>query len=371
MHISSGQIFAEYKEVDMLSGRENYIRTIEYNSPAYVPSILDKTWANLAWLWEKDESKEKRIRELQVQFPDDRLGALNAARNETGPVSEDGSTRRVDEWGTRWMDHGHGEKPDVYPLAQGYNLLAGYTFPDPDLPGRFDQVDRLLSDRGNRYVQGQVWFTLFERLWMLRGFENALLDPYVDKENFTRLRDLIVEFNLGLIDHWLERGVDAVYFSDDWGSQRSLLMNPDDWRKFYEPAYRRMFERVREGGAHVWMHLCGNISAILADLIDIGLNVLNPIQPQALDLEVLAREFGGKVCFNGGVDIQGTMVHGSPGDVRREIYKLVDLFGGPDGGYIGGTSHTIMPETPLDNVIAMYETFLELLPEEYRIANAS
>jgi uroporphyrinogen-III decarboxylase len=162
-----------------------------------------------------------------------------------------------------------------------------------------------------------------------------------------------------MIDQWLKRRVDGVFFSDDWGSQRGLLINPEDWRKFYKPAYQAMFRRVRDGGAHVLMHLCGNISPILPDLIDIGLNVLNPVQPQALDVRWLSREFGGKVCFNGGVDVQGTMVRETPEAVRTEVHTLVELFGRFNGGYIGGTSHTIMPETPLDNVIALYEAFAE------------
>jgi uroporphyrinogen decarboxylase len=194
---------------------------------------------------------------------------------------------------------------------------------------------------------------------MLRGYENMLLDPYMHESEFCSLRDRITEYNLAMIDQWLERDVNAVFFSDDWGSQRGLLMNPDDWRKFYKPCYRKMFDRVRSGGAHVWMHLCGNITAILPDLIDIGLNVLNPVQPQAMNVKELSREFGGSVCFNGGLNVQGTMIHGSEEDIKIEIHELVDLFGRFNGGYICGTSHTVMPETPLDNVITMLETFLE------------
>jgi uroporphyrinogen decarboxylase len=192
---------------------------------------------------------------------------------------------------------------------------------------------------------------------MLRGFTNLLMDLYLDHEHFCSLRDRIVEYNITIIDQWVERKVDAVYFSDDWGSQSSLLIDPDDWRRFFKPSYRKMFSRVQNGGAHVWMHLCGNITAILPDLIDLGLNVLNPVQPQAMDIHLLSREFGGKVCFNGGVDVQGTLVYGTPADIKDEVDRLVDLFGRFDGGYIGSTSHTIMPETPLDNVIAVYEAF--------------
>ena len=189
-----------------------------------------------------------------------------------------------------------------------------------------------------------------------------LMDPYLNERQFCRLRDRIVEYNLAMIGQWLERPVNAVFFSDDWGSQRGLLVNPDDWRRYYKPSYKRMFDRVHSGGAHVWMHLCGDVTAILPDLIDIGLNVLNPVQPQAIDVRQLSREFGGKVCFNGGVDVQGALVHGTPDDVKREVHERVELFGRFNGGYIGGTSHSVMPETPLDNVIALYEAFLDHQP---------
>lgn len=267
--------------------------------------------------------------------------------------------RWVDEWGTGWVDQGHGARPEIFPLADGYDDLADFHLPDPSLAGRFDAADRLLETRGDRYVQAAVWFTLFERLWMLRGYENMLVDAYLEPVDFARLRDQVLEYDLAIIDQWIARGVDAVFFSDDWGTQRGLLINPADWRKFYKPAYIRMFERVRSGGAHVWMHSCGDVLPILPDLIDIGLNVLNPVQPQAMDVHVLSREFGGKLCFNGGVDVQGTLIHADAAGVKREVAELVELFGRYNGGYIGGTSHTIMPETPLDNVIALYEAFLE------------
>jgi len=339
-----------------LVGMENYKRAIEFTGPVYRPCGIG---VNLDWLRDRDEAKRTRVRELAARFPDDMLGWVNAARNATEPVLQGGVSRWVDEWQTGWEDDGHGAKTESYPLESGYEGLADYDIPDPLLSGRYDAADERLEQRGDRYVQAAVWFTLFERLWMLRGFENMLMDPYVDERNFCRLRDRIVEFNLVTIDQWLERGVDGVFFSDDWGCQRGLLMNPDDWRRLYKPSYRRMFERVRSGGAHVWMHLCGDIIAILSDLIEIGLNVLNPVQPQAMDVRQLAREFGGKVCFNGGVDVQGTMIRGTPEEVKREVHELVELLGSFNGGYIGGTSHSVMPETPLDNVIAMYEAFLE------------
>jgi uroporphyrinogen decarboxylase len=339
-----------------MTGRENYTRAVEFSGPDHLPVPI---WVSLDWLQDKDERKRERVRELAAAIPDEMLGWI-APKDFGEDLGNRGGVRRwKDQWGTGWEDDGHGAKTESYPLESGYEALAGYTFPNPNRAGRFDEADERLKQRGDRYVQAVVWFTLFERLWMLRGFETMLMDPYTDEENFSRLRDRVVEYNLAIIDRWIERGVDAVFFSDDWGCQRGLLMNPDDWRRFYKPSYQRMFERVRAGGAHVWMHLCGNIAAILPDLIDIGLNVLNPVQPQAMDVRQLSREFGGKVCFNGGVDVQGTLVRGTPEEVKREVHDLVSLFGKFNGGYIGGTSHSVMPETPLDNVIAMYEAFAE------------
>ncbi|MHC4717676.1 MAG: uroporphyrinogen decarboxylase family protein, partial [Planctomycetota bacterium] len=176
---------------------------------------------------------------------------------------------------------------------------------------------------------------------------------------FERLRDRITEVSLGMIDQWLTRDVDGIFFSDDWGTQRSLLIDPADWRRLYKPCYGRLFERVRAGGAHVWFHSCGDVRAIVADLVDLGLNVLHPVQPQAMDLAELSREFGGKLCFYGGIDSQGVLITGSPADVREEVRRVVETLGRPDGGYVGAPSQTVMPETPLDNVIAALETLAE------------
>jgi uroporphyrinogen decarboxylase len=342
----------------MISGRENFSRAIEFRSPDYLPTRLG---VSLDWLHEKDAAKVARIQELQAHFPDDFLNWLGVWKNATEPVEENGRKRWFDEWGTGWLTDGLGWYSEIHPLESGWHLLDTYSFPNPYASGRFDEDDRKLETRGDRYVQSMVWFTIFERLWLLRGFENALMDPYLEAANFTRLRDMIVEIDLAMIDQWLERDVDGIFFSDDWGTQDTLLMNPDDWRRFYKPSYARLFRRVRDGGAHVWFHACGNITAIIPDLIDIGMDVLNPVQPLAMDVHHLACEFGGALCFYGGVDTQMTLTQGTPDEVKQEIHELVRLFGRFGGGYVGAASQSIMPETPLDNIIAFYEAFSEYL----------
>lgn len=337
----------------MMSGKENYTRAVTFCGPEYLPVACS---VELNRLHEQDPGKIRAVEELRAQFPDDRL-TVNYFPPD-GRTCRDEIWTWTDFWNVTWSDDGNGARVVGHPMEVGYPPTGSDWFPDPTLPMSFPAADLRLQDRRDRYVTGLVWFTLFERMWALRGFQNLLMDPMDQPDHFLKFRDRMTEFNLTIIDRWLERRVDAIFLSDDWGTQRGLLIHPEDWRIWYKPAYKRMFSRIRDGGAHVWMHLCGNIIPILPDLLDLGLHVLDPVQPQAMDVAFLSREFGGKVTFRGGVDVQGTLVKGSPRDVKEEVHRLVDQFGRFQGGYIGGTSHSVMPETPLDNVIALYEAFL-------------
>lgn len=340
----------------MLTGRDNYRRAIEFGTPAWTPVQLHCPFEAL---YEQDGGKKTRIEELARRLPDDLL-KVDPEFGFIRPIEvRDGVRHWVDHWGTAWSDDGRGAKTAGHPLDGGYHLMDSYVTPDPHERHLYVAADAALARRGDRYVLASVWFTLFERLWMLRGFDNMLLDPYTDTASFLRLRDTVLDYALAVTDEWLKRDVDGVFFSDDWGSQRGLLINPEDWRRYWRPAYVRLFRRVRDGGAHVWMHLCGDIREILPDLIELGLNVLNPVQPQAMPIRQLAGAFGGKVCFNGGADVQGVLVSGSPDNVRAHVREIVSVLQQPAGGYILTTSHGIMPETPLDNIIALYQTALE------------
>lgn len=335
----------------MISHKANMTRAIDFKGPLYLPSHID---INFKWLYDKDEVKTKIIREL--------LGSLKVDMIEQGYHQPDDPARYgcpdgtwYDEWGVRWKNDGHGGRVCVHPLEAGYDRLPLLIIPEAGNITWFADAMTQFKTNPDKFHIGMVWYTLFERLWMLRGFNNMLMDPYINTKDFAYLRDLVVDFSLAQIDVFGDLNADAIFFSDDWGSQRTLLMKPDDWRTFYKPAYMKLFRRVRDRGMKVIMHLCGNVSEILPDLLEMGLNVLNPVQPQAMDVMDLSKKFGGRLCFYGGVDVQKTMVYGSPGDVREEVQRLVDLFGSYNGGYICSTSHSIMPETPLENIIALLE----------------
>jgi len=262
---------------------------------------------------------------------------------------------REDEWQVIWKE----ARVIEHPLEEDWSLAANYRIPDPYGPGRFSLAKDLMEKNKNLYHLGVVWFTLFERLWMLRGFNNLLIDPFTNINEFSRLRDNIVDFNLGLIKQWLKLGADGIFISDDWGGQQKLLVNPDYWRKFYKPSYKEMFDLIHAGGADVWMHSCGNVTELIPDLIELKLDVLNPVQPQSMNIDYIGKEYRGKLCFFGGVDVQETLPHGTPDDARREVKHLIQTLGGKNGGYIGGTSHTILPDTPLENIKALFQAFYD------------
>ena len=337
-----------------MTGKETIKRTVDFKNLGCIPFNIG---VSPQFVREKDPVKWDRIKQLQEESPNPIFERSNTRFSKD--ENKDGIRYCTDQWGTQWQDKGTGMFTTYHPMEEGYEHIDRVCFPDVNNTDVFHNAKTAFAARTDNYILGDVWFTLFERLWMLRGFTNMLIDPYTEEGNFLKLKERIMQVNMASIDKWLELDVDGIYFSDDWGTQQNLLINPDEWRRLYKNDYRRMFEKVRNAGKNVWMHLCGNITAILPDLIDIGLNVLNPVQPQAMDLAYLSRQFRGHVCFYGGIDVQGVMVNGTPEEVRAAVHKTIDLLSTPQGGYICSTSHSIMPETPLDNIIALLETITD------------
>lgn len=339
-----------------MNGRENIQRTIDFNEPEYIPTDM---YVNFDYLYDKTPEDQNRLRELESLFPRDLNSFMWVWLDKWETI--DGITLKHDEWKTDWVDDGKGLVTCGYPLEDSYAKLEGYTFPNPNDHRRYNAADRYIAENPDIYKNGTVWFSLFERLWMLRNMENLLTDPYLYPSEFMKLKSRIMEINLNIISEWCKRDIDGVYFSDDWGGQNAMIISPDNFRKYYYDDYKRMFRTVRDSGKHVWLHSCGNITDIIPDFIDLGVNVLNPVQPQAMNVHYLSREFGGKICFNGGIDVQQTMPYGTPDEIRNELHMLIDLFGKFNGGYIVNTSHSIMPETPLKNIIVLFEEYLKII----------
>ena len=259
-----------------------------------------------------------------------------------------------DEWGVFWdrrIDRDIGTP--VHVLLEGRDLSA-VQVPDPRAEFRYEHFKPLIARNPHRYIVVKISRCLFERAWSLRGMENLLVDLKENPSFVHELFQLITEFNLAIIDSLGPYVVDGIRFSDDWGGQLGLLMSPDTWRTFVRPYAERMYARAHECGYDVFIHSCGNISAVLDDLVEIGVNVFNPLQPETMDVESVIERYAGRLAFWGGLSIQQTLPFATPGEVRSEVSHRLAL-ARRCGGYLVGPSHDMPLDVPLENVAAMLE----------------
>jgi uroporphyrinogen decarboxylase len=232
--------------------------------------------------------------------------------------------------------------------------LDELVFPDPDDPSRYQGYPETPCEAGDQFVIAEIGFSLFERAWTLAGMENLLMALHADKPFARALLDRILEFNLKIIDHACSYGIDAMYFGDDWGHQRGLLMGHDLWREFIQPRVRRMYRAVKAKGKYVVIHSCGKVDELFPDLIECGLDVFNPFQPEVIDVFEAKQRYGDRLCFFGGISTQRTLPYATVEEVRESTRRLLDVVG-RNGGFFAAPAHAIPPDAKPENVAAMID----------------
>ena len=193
----------------------------------------------------------------------------------------------------------------------------------------------------------------------LRGFENSLMDVAEDRPEMYELRDRITDFLVKRVEILLRHReqIDGILVNDDWGTQETLMIRPEQWRKVYKPAYARIVAAIKSGGLFAHLHSDGVTDEIMEDLIEIGFDELNP-QMSCMDIESVGRRFGGRVCFRADMDRQYVLPFGTPADVTGLVGRLYQAFGTKSGGYIGyGQINT---DVPIENAEAMLTAFSKL-----------
>jgi uroporphyrinogen decarboxylase len=333
----------------MVKARADYRRCVEdairMRSPRYLPYEIHVDERRFAR--ETDAATYREVQSLAADAPPFLLHLWDGS-NDYFDHDE-----YVDSWGIHWTD---GRPSPSHHLSIQQD-------PAPPRSAHSEWVrkaERLAGGRAGEYTLGHVWFTLFERLHLLYGFQTALLMPYLHPDRFAAIMERLLRHDLQEIEIFLQLGVDGIFFSDDWGTQQGLIMGRDDWLRHFAPAYERLFRPVAQAGKDIWFHSCGNIMELIPQLLALGVNVLNPVQSSVLDIGELAQRFGGRICFFGGLDTQHFLPKADPASTARQIRTLAKTLGRSEGGYIGGTSHTILPDVPLENVRAVYRTFAEL-----------
>ena len=271
---------------------------------------------------------------------------------------EDGGFK--DEYGCVWDFNARPFHLVASPLKEPN--LEGYDF-DAVLKITLDSFDMasarlLIDDNPDKFIVGQMNFGLFERSWILRGFENVLMDSILQPEFYEELLDQILRMQLAMVDKLCTLPVEGILFGDDWGDQRGVILGPDRWRHFIKPRAAKLYERARNAGKVVLTHCCGNVFDIIPDVIEMGLDVLESLQPEAMDVYEIKRRYGKNLRLWGGLGTQQVLPFGSSEDVRNEIQRLIKEMG-KGGGYILAPAKPLMPEVPTENAIAVLEEFAQ------------
>ena len=274
---------------------------------------------------------------------------------------EPGAAAYLDKYGTEW-------RTDKRPFHMTKPALANpdfseYTFPQIDTLFDEDWQERALqeiNENKDHFLTTSFGFGLFERSWTMRGFENALVDAIANEDFYRELVQRIFEQQIMVLDRLLSLPFDGIMFSDDWGHQGGIIIGAARWRKYFKPYMAKLYERVHQAGRYTLNHICGSVSEILPDLIEIGLDVYESVQPEARNNSPyhLKKLYGKEITFWGGLGSQSTIPLGTPSEIKSEIRRLCKEMG-KGGGYILSCAKPIQPGTATENVIAVIEAFAE------------
>jgi len=326
-------------------------------------------------LWATPETYARLRERLGVATDEEVRLALGidvrvAGPRSTGPdpqAAEPGALRDI--WGVerRPVEVGGARYLEVsrYPLAAVEPVAGGDAYPWPDpCAYDFDQVARQAEAAGDYYVINVGHrlnrTSVLKCSTYLRGMDAFLMDltlrPKVARAIITRVTDYYLAHNERIFR--AAKGlVDAFLLGDDFGTQTGLLVSLECWREFFAPSLEEFVALAHSFGLTVMIHSCGAVRELIDDLIGLGVDVLNPIQVRAAGMEIegLKRDFGSRISFYGGIDIQETLPLGSVEEVEREVAHTIEVLG-EGGGYLLSPTHNIQPDTPVENIFAVYRT---------------
>jgi len=330
------------------------------------------------------KSKERVKRAIKFQGPD-RIPlryAFDPERSDIVGVGYapakywSGEMEGEDEWGCVWDKLGGRAvssfgQVKIHPIKtlEDYKI---YEFPDPCAPGRFDHLQEEIEKYRDKYIAASMGFHDFNRLMFLRGMENLFEDLIFNKDVVIEFLKKLVDWQIEIIKQYLKFDIDGIWFGDDWGTQKSLMIAPSLWREIFKPEYKRQFDLIHSYRKDVIFHSCGYVWDIIDDLIEIGVNAFNFNQPLIFSkngesgIDRLSREFGGKVCFICPLDMQRTLIEGTYDEMLNEAKHLIKALGKFNGGFIAccdeGIDHGYIP---INRIQLMGEIFEKLSGGEY------
>ena len=267
----------------------------------------------------------------------------------------------VDEWGNLVVHGFQYETTDyVYPMRGLLTVAELAEFPFPDFYQ--DQCHAHLEQDIQSYhdqdlaVTGSLWGTLFEHAWHMRGMDNLFIDFYDRPEFATALLDRMTAIRSFQATRYAQAGVDILHVGDDIGTQNRPMMSIPLWQRWFKLRLAQVIQAARRVKPDIVVeyHSDGYIEPFIPDLIEIGINVLNPVQPECMDPAAIKRKYGDRLAFSGTVGTQTTMPFGTPDEVRQVVAERIRTVG-YDGGLVLAPTHILEPDVPWENVIAFFE----------------
>lgn len=294
--------------------------------------------------------------------PDDFIESLkdsNTFKRDGGTCSQvlkkaDGN-KFIDEFGVTWDNESSYDAGDWgmidHPVK---NMdLSNYKFPDGKSSGRFKGLKNNVERYPGRFnvllISG-----LLDTAWHITGIQDLLMSMAFNNRSFiNKILDLSMEYIISVVDQ-TPNYIDGVRFIEDWGSQNGLMMSLDYWKKYLKPRLKEIYNLVKSKNCIVMSHSCGNIAELYPELIELGVDISDPTQPEVMDLKQIKKEYGKDIVFFGGLGCQSTIPLGTPNQVLEEARKTIKTLG-KCGNYIFGPSGAIPTEAPIENVSALIE----------------
>lgn len=359
-----------------MNSRERVLQTINGKEPdrppvfaTVTPQVAEKLSAYLGMEYEPpvDSMLATRIShtKLLTSLGNDCVGiAVCAPENEPTTTDENGII--TNEWGMIFKTVGLYNEFYDYPLkeAESVSDIANYRFPDPFDESRYNHAKETVKKYSEDYaIVGELETSIFETSWYLTGLEKLLMDMMMEKPYVDALLDRVLEINTETGKKLIKEGADIIWAGDDFGTQTGLLMDPASWRRIFKPRIKNMFEEFRKVNPDIkiaW-HSCGSILEIIPDFVELGLDILNPLQPLAKGMkpEYLKNEYGKDLVFFGGIDVQDLLPNSSPQKIKDEVKRIAEILG-KNGGYIIAPAHNIQDDTPVENILAFFDAIKEL-----------
>ena len=260
------------------------------------------------------------------------------------PFTKISESESIDEWGCIWKtlagDEGVIGEPINKPIGD-LDKLSEYNWPSMDVEGKFDsakeKLERIKDE--NKFVYGCV-DSLFCRSMFLRGFENTMMDFYLNPEKLCEIFEGVLNYNLRALNYYSKLdGINGILMPDDWGTQTQPFVKNDVFRKTMKPFYKKLFDKVHSYGWLMRLHSDGKINDLIEEFIDCGLDIIELEQPQALGIEEIGKRYRGRICFEACLDIQRTLPTGNPDIIRKEATELLNNWATPEGGFIAVVGH--------------------------------